>query len=150
MICKIMDTMKSEFNLHRFVEAQDSFSCYEKALAEVSQGRKQGHWIWYVFPQIVGLGRSYQANYYGIGSRQEAKAYLEHEVLQSRLYEITTALLQHREKSAQAIFGGLDAMKVCSSMTLFEAIKPNSVFTEVLEFFYGGHRCKKTLEFLKL
>lgn len=144
-----MDTMKSEFNLQRFLEAQDSFSCYEKALEEIRRGRKQGHWIWYFFPQIVGLGRSYQANYYGIGSYQEAKAYWEHEILRTRLYEITMTLLQHRDMSAQTILGGVDAMKVCSCMTLFEVVAPNSVFTQVLEVFYGGCRCQKTLAFLK-
>lgn len=133
-----------EFNLERFVEAQEQE--YTNALAEIRDGRKRSHWIWYIFPQIKGLGHSYNSEYYGIESLDEARAYLEHEVLGARLCEITTTLLQHRGCTAEDILGGIDAKKVRSSMTLFDVVSPNDIFAEVIKNFYGGRKCIFTLQ----
>lgn len=130
--------------LQRFIDAQaDS---YDTALAEIRNGRKVTHWIWYIFPQIKGLGFSYNAQYYGISSLQEAKDYLQNELLRKRLFEITEALLQHNGEDIERIMGGIDALKLKSSMTLFDIVFPGSIFGEVLDEFYGGERCAKTLE----
>ena len=133
--------------LERFVEAQKRD--YKIALEEVRNGKKETHWIWYVFPQMFGLGRSCYANLYGIKSKEEAEEYLKHKILGKRLREVTRALLVHEGKSAEDIFGFPDTMKVKSSMTLFDSICPNDIFAEVLEKFYGGKRCNLTLEMLK-
>ena len=133
-------------NLQRFLSAQDRD--YPIALREIKNGCKYSHWIWYIFPQIKGLGRSYQSEYYGITNRQEAEAYLAEPTLNARLREITLTLLEHKDKTAQQILGGIDAMKVKSSMTLFDAIAPNDIYADVLNIFYEGDRCKRTLEHL--
>ena len=125
------------FDLERFVAGQRS--SYADALAELRQGRKTGHWIWYVFPQLVGLGHSALSERYGIVSLEEARAYLEHPVLGPRLRECAAALMQVRERSADEVLGRTDAMKVRSSMTLFHRAAPDEpVFAQVLERFYGG------------
>ena len=129
--------------IERFIDAQKTD--YKIALAEIERGRKQSHWIWYIFPQLVGLGRSCYSTLYGIRGREEAEEYLQNEVLGRRLREITNALLKHNDKSAEEIFGGLDAMKVRSSMTLFDAISPDDIFAQVLDTFYDGKRCEFTL-----
>ena len=139
--------MKDGNGINRFVEAQQGD--YEDALAEITAGEKQSHWIWYVFPQLKGLGMSWTSEFYGIANLDEAKAYLAHPVLGARIREISTALLKHRQKSARAILGYPDDLKVCSSMTLFDIIEPNGVFAEVLDVFYGGKRDDKTLELLR-
>ncbi len=131
--------------IERFIKAQDAHSAYQEALKEINDGCKWGHWIWYVFPQIEGLGLSETSQYYGIRGRAEAEEYLKNETLNSRLKEISRALLMHKGKRAQQILGGIDAKKVRSSMTLFDAIEPNSVFAEVLDAFYDGKRCELTL-----
>jgi len=136
------------FDIQRFIDAQNSYESYDNALNEVRNGHKRSHWIWYIFPQIAGLGHSSTSKYYGILSLTEAKAYLEDELLGSRLYEITSALLEQND-SAQNIFGGLDAMKVCSCMTLFDLVSPNDVFAKALDKFYNGQRCKRTLAIVK-
>lgn len=130
--------------LQRFIEAQND--SYDQALKEIRNGRKLTHWIWYIFPQIKGLGFSYNSEYYGIASLQEAKDYLENELLRKRLFEITESLLMHKGKDIESIMGDIDAMKLKSSMTLFDAVQPGSVFGEVLDEFYGGERCRRTLE----
>ena len=136
-------------SIERFLDAQNAtYAGYEQALEEVRNGRKVWHWIWYVFPQMRGLGHSERANYYGIADREEAEDYLLNFTLNDRIHEISEALLQHQTKSAVSIFGALDAMKVQSSMTLFDAISPNDVFGKVLDQFYGGVRDKRTLELL--
>ncbi len=129
--------------LERFVEAQKRD--YKIALEEVRSGQKRTHWIWYIFPQMYGLGHSCYANLYGIRDRKEAEEYLKDKTLGKRLREITSTLLQHEVKSAEEIFGELDAMKVRSSMTLFDAVCPNDMFAEVLEKFYNGERCGITI-----
>ncbi|MDN0072102.1 DUF1810 domain-containing protein [Bacteroides caecigallinarum] len=130
--------------LQRFIEAQND--SYDQALKEIINGRKLTHWIWYIFPQIKGLGFSYNSEYYGITSLQEAKDYLENELLRKRLFKITESLLMHKGKDIESIMGDIDAMKLKSSMTLFDAVQPGSVFGEVLDEFYGGERCRRTLE----
>ena len=142
-------TTPDPFNLQRFLDAQEND--YADALHEIKQGYKQSHWIWFIFPQMRGLGRSYMAEYYGISSIEEARAYLDHPTLKARLLEISTALLQHKDRStAYEILGTIDAIKVRSSMTLFNHIMPKAIFVEVLNAFYNGERDKMTLELLKL
>lgn len=139
----------SNNDLERFIESQNSpCNGYKQALPEIRDGRKRSHWVWYIFPQLRGLGFSYQANFYGIADREEAARYLRHPVLGTRLREITHALLQHRDTPPESILGGIDALKVCSCMTLFDAISPNDLFSEVLAAFYAHDRCERTLEML--
>lgn len=130
--------------LQRFIEAQND--SYDQALKEIINGRKLTHWIWYIFPQMKGLGFSYNSEYYGITSLQEARDYLENELLRKRLFEITESLLMHKGKDIESIMGDIDALKLKSSMTLFDAVQPGSIFGEVLDEFYGGERCRRTLE----
>jgi uncharacterized protein (DUF1810 family) len=134
-------------NLQRFLSAQEHD--YPIALREIQNGCKQSHWIWYIFPQIKGLGRSYQSEYYGIANRQEAEAYLAEPILNARLREITLALLEHKDQTAEQILGRIDAMKVKSSMTLFDAITPNDIYADALNTFFAGKRCNRTLEYLQ-
>jgi uncharacterized protein (DUF1810 family) len=128
------------FNLRRFVEAQDDAAIYARALGELRDGRKRGHWIWFVFPQIAGLGSSPMSQAYAIRSLDEARAYLGHPTLGPRLRESTEALLGNDPAlSADEILGGIDAIKVRSSMTLFAAADPSEpLFGEALARFYGG------------
>lgn len=133
--------MENKPDLERFVKAQDSsWDGYADALSEIKAGRKVGHWIWYIFPQLRGLGYSYNSKYFGIADKSEAEKYLQHPVLGERLREITKALLEHKGKNSQEILGGIDAMKVLSCMTLFDCISPGDIFAEVLDAFYGGRR----------
>ena len=133
-----------DFNLERFLK-QQTFD-YATALREIKNGKKRSHWIWYIFPQLKGLGRSYNSKYYGISSIEEAKAYLEHPVLGTRLREITQALLDCDNKSAKDILGVPDNRKVKSSMTLFDLVSPNDIFNDVLNKYYEGRRCKRTIK----
>ena len=135
---------KDRFDLERFVKAQEH--SYEQALQEIQDGRKRSHWIWYIFPQLAVLGHSWNAKYYGISCYDEAEAYLNHPVLGYRLRTITNELLTHREKSALDILGSIDAIKVRSCMTLFDAVAPDDVFQQVLDTFYGGNHDKRTLD----
>ena len=132
--------------LERFVKAQKRD--YQLALAEVRAGKKQSHWIWYIFPQMYGLGHSCYANLYGIRDKKEAEEYLNHKILGKRLREITIALLEHDACSAEDIFGNLDAMKVRSSMTLFDIVSPEDIFDEILNKFYANQRCDITIRML--
>ncbi len=135
-------------NLERFKQAQEY--AYATALAEIRGGKKTSHWIWYIFPQLKGLGRSYNSEYYGIENLEEAKAYLEDETLGTRLREISQALMEHTNKhSAYDIFGGLDAKKVKSCMTLFDMVSPNDVFASVLDAFFDGKRDGRTIGKIK-
>ena len=131
------------YDLDRFITAQETV--YAQALKEIREGQKRGHWIWYVFPQIKGLGHSYNSEFYGISSKEEAKAYLDHPVLGARLREITQALLDYNNKSADDILGYPDVLKVRSCMTLFDLVSPNDIFNEVLYKYYEGQRCDKTI-----
>ena len=131
------------YDLDRFITAQGTV--YAQALKEIREGQKRGHWIWYVFPQIKGLGHSYNSEFYGISSKEEAKAYLDHPVLGARLREITLALVDNNNKTADDILGYPDVLKVRSCMTLFDLVSPNDIFNEVLYKYYEGQRCDKTI-----
>lgn len=144
-------SVKSEKSpsVKRFLEAQNrEHAGYKQALEEVRSGRKLSHWIWYVFPQLKGLGYSQMANFYGIKDREEGEDYMLHPTLNDRIHEISSALLQHKGKAAIDIFGSIDSMKVRSSMTLFDELSPNDVFGNVLDAFFDGKRDEKTLKFL--
>ena len=140
-----------DYNLDRFLEAQDSgWATYSEALKEIKDGHKMGHWIWYIFPQIKGLGHSHNSEFYGISGKEEAKAYLNHAVLGARLKEITEALLDCKNPSAFNILGFPDVLKVQSCMTLFDLVMPNDIFYEVLVKYYEGKPCEKTIKRLGL
>lgn len=143
----------TEFDIERFVEAQESaFAGYERALNEMRAGEKYGHWIWYIFPQLRGLGHSSNANFYGIEDLAEARRYLCHSVLGPRLREITLAALSHAEdrRAIELMGSDIDAMKFKSSMTLFDRACPNDIFAEVLDAFYDGERCRHTTRMLNM
>lgn len=136
-----------DYDMERFIKAQDSgWATYSEALSEIKEGHKQGHWIWYVFPQIKGLGHSQNSESYGISGKDEAKAYLEHPVLGKRLRDITKALLECLNPSAYNILGFPDVLKVQSCMTLFDLVSPNDIFNDVLDKYYEGKRCVKTIK----
>jgi uncharacterized protein (DUF1810 family) len=131
--------MTDPYRLRRFVEAQDSADSYDQALSEMRAGCKTGHWMWFVFPQIAGLGHSPMARTYAISSIDEARAYLDHPVLGPRLLESTRALVEVTGRSADQILGEIDAMKLRSSMTLFARAMPDEpLFQEVLDRYFGG------------
>ncbi len=134
-------------NLERFVEAQEE--SYETALNEIKKGRKESHWMWYIFPQIKGLGHSPTAQYYAIQGRAEAAAYLAHPVLSKRLLEISEELLKIESDDASLVFGFPDDLKLKSSMTLFSLISQHTVFKRVLDKFFDGEIDERTVELLK-
>lgn len=141
--------MQNEHKLERFIKAQNG--SYENALAEISAGRKRSHWMWYIFPQIAGLGFSETSRYYAIKDLDEARAYLLHPVLGARLIKICKVLLQTGNNNASEIFGSPDDMKLRSSMTLFaRAGNTNKVFTLVLDKFFKGLEDDRTLRLLGL
>ena len=138
------------FDLERFVIAQDTSASFSTALAEIRGGHKSTHWIWWVFPQLVGLGQSTISWHYAIKSLDEAKAYLGHPVLGPRLVEATEAMLAHTGSSAITLLG-VDDVKFHSSMTLFAAASgPRSVFERALDQFFAGVRDHQTVEMLDL
>jgi len=127
------------FDLERFVSAQDQGGTYQAAVAELRAGRKRSHWMWFVFPQVAGLGHSPTARRYAISSLDEARAYLAHPILGPRLMECSAIVAGLRGMRAEDIFGGIDAMKLRSSMTLFaRADAGNPVFGQVLDTYFGG------------
>lgn len=139
--------MSNDNSLQRFLDAQQRD--YETALAEVRSGRKRSHWMWYIFPQVQGLGYSEVSKHYAIKSKEEAAAYLAHPVLGKRLEEISVALLQLKTSEAHQIFGSPDDLKLRSSMTLFAAVAgEDSVFEKVLRKFFGGKKDERTLELM--
>jgi uncharacterized protein (DUF1810 family) len=132
-------TTADPFDLERFVTAQDAGGVYDQAVAELRRGRKTSHWMWFVFPQIAGLGRSPVAQRYAISSLAEARAYLAHPVLGPRLAECAGLVCAAGPSRAEDIFSGIDAMKLRSSVTLFWRADPAAVvYREVLEQFFGG------------
>lgn len=136
------------FVLNRFVQAQEEV--YPQALSEIKLGRKRSHWMWFIFPQIDGLGYSSTANFYAIKGKDEAKAYLDHPLLGKRLRECAEGLLKIEGKSAAEIFGYPDDVKLRSSMTLFASVSPaDSVFSRVLAQYFQGEPDPKTLELLQ-
>lgn len=137
----------SKYKLRRFVDAHRQI--YGSALTEIRSGKKQSHWMWYIFPQLRGLGHSHNAEYYGIVDRDEAIMFLLHPLLGRNLYEITMAMLTIDGKSAEEILGGIDALKFRSSMTLFDNICPNNIFSDALQKYYDGKSDERTLEMLQ-
>jgi uncharacterized protein (DUF1810 family) len=139
--------VEMNFDLERFVEAQNPV--YAQVCRELRQGRKQGHWIWFIFPQLKGLGQSYMANHYGISGAEEARAYLSHPVLGPRLQECTSLVNGVEGVSVDRIFGFPDNLKFRSSMTLFAHVSSGSnVFADALEKYYGAQPDPVTLEML--
>lgn len=135
-------------SIKRFISAQERD--YNDALQEVKNGRKRGHWIWYIFPQIAGLGASSTSQYYAIADMTEAKEYLANPILRAHLTEISTALLELSTDDAESVFGYLDAMKVRSSMTLFKhADEGCEIWSAVLEKFFGGQEDWRTLSLIE-
>lgn len=135
--------------LDRFLDAQRGD--YAAALAEVRRGRKTSHWMWYIFPQIAGLGQSSTARYYSIRDLEEAREYYAHPVLGQCLREISGALLELRGSDPVAVFGGIDSMKLKSSMTLFAVAAPDDpLFQQVLDKYYDGEQDTLTLRILGL
>ena len=126
-------------DLERFVAAQDDSGTFAQAMSELRAGRKRSHWMWFVFPQLAGLGQSEMSQTYAIASLEEAREYLADPVLGWRLRESAAVLLEHPGSSAEEILGGIDALKLRSSMTLFAAADPEEpVFARVLDAFYDG------------
>lgn len=139
--------MAELFNLQRFVDAQEHV--FESVRAELRSGRKRGHWIWFIFPQMKGLGRSGTSARYGISGLDEAAAYLEHPILGLRLMECTELVNAIEGRSAEQIFGDIDAMKFRSCMTLFASAGTHPMFLEALNKYYDGERDALTLSLLR-
>ena|SRR5690348_10464888 len=141
--------MNDTYNLERFIEAQKTD--YAIALSEVKQGRKQSHWMWYIFPQAMGLGYTSTSIHYSIKDLEEAKAYLAHPVLGKHLIEISNVLLQLETDDAYKVFGKTDTAKLKSSMTLFSLVPgADGVFQKVLDKFFKGRKDEKTLQLLNI
>ena len=139
--------MSDPYDLQRFVDAQTPV--FDRVLSELREGRKRSHWMWFVFPQIRGLGRTGMAWDFAIASRAEAEAYLEHAVLGPRLRQCCQLLLQAEGRSARAILGSPDDLKFRSCLTLFAGVaSDNAVFEQALQKYYDGDRCQPTLDFL--
>ncbi len=139
-----METARDPFDLKRFVDAQAPV--YRSVVDELRGGRKRGHWVWFVFPQLRGLGSSPIAARYGISSLEEARAYLAHELLGPRLHECAQLVNQVQGRSIDEIFGSPDDLKLCSSMTLFAcATEDNEDFVALLAKYYGGGRDRRTV-----
>jgi uncharacterized protein (DUF1810 family) len=144
-----LSTRSDPYDLNRFVEAQEGD--YDRALSEITAGRKRTHWMWYVFPQLAGLGSSPTAQRYAIRDLDEARAYLDHAILGPRLLECAEALLKVEHRSASEIFGFPDDLKLRSCATLFACSSPRgSVFERLIATYYGGEHDSKTLELLGL
>ena len=144
-------------SIQRFVDAQQQD--YKRAYAEVAAGNKQSHWMWYIFPQIHSLGYSQTSKYYAIKSTKECEKYLQDEYLRSNLVNLCNVLLDLSTSNAEEIFGGVDAVKLCSCMTLFDFVYTNNVylqqlvgtnvFDKVLSKYFDGSRCDRTLLILQ-
>ena len=136
------------YDLERFVRAQAS--SYSQALAELTRGQKESHWMWFIFPQIAGLGTSAMSQRFAIRNVDEAGAYLEHPVLGARLRECMQTLLDIESRTAHAIFGSPDDLKLQSCATLFAQVSPrDGIFERVLQKFFDGHRDEMTMRFLR-
>lgn len=138
--------MEDKFNLLRFIKAQDKTFPY--ALQELKEGCKRSHWMWYIFPQLRGLGHSRMSNYYGISGIEEAKSYLENPILNQRLMEVCDSILDLETDDAKEVFGGIDSLKLRSSMTLFDCVSPNDIFAKVLDKYFNGQRDNRTINII--
>ncbi|HWX60006.1 DUF1810 domain-containing protein [Bradyrhizobium sp.] len=139
--------MPDPFDLQRFVDAQDGV--YRRVVAELSAGRKQSHWMWFIFPQIAGLGFSAMAQRYAMSSTEEAAAYLAHGILGPRLVECTGLVLGVKDKTICAILGSPDDLKFRSSMTLFSAVSDDPIFDAAIAKYYAGAKDQATLDILR-
>jgi uncharacterized protein (DUF1810 family) len=139
--------MNDSFDLQRFVDAQATV--YRQVVEELSHGRKRTHWMWFIFPQVAGLGFSAMAQRFAIGSRAEAAAYLDHDLLGPRLVECTRLVMAASEKTITDILGSPDDMKFRSCMTLFDAVSKRAIFAEAVATFYPEGKDRATLEILK-
>ena len=134
------------FDIERFIKAQNDDNTYQQALKEILRGHKTSHWIWYIFPQLKGLGHSTFSQYYGLADTDEARTFLANPCLNERLRVITNALLIHKDRNIERLMGSsIDALKLKSSMTLFDVISPNDIFSKVLDVFYDGKKDGNTL-----
>ena len=138
--------MTNDTDLQRFIDAQEKD--YQVALSEIKNGRKRSHWMWFIFPQIQGLGFSETSKYYAIKDNDEAEEFLKHPVLESRLAEICNELLKLESNDPHQIFGSPDDLKLKSSMTLFASLETNPVFQLVLDKFFDGAKDSKTLHII--
>ncbi len=140
--------MEQHYNLTRFLDAQNQV--YLRALEEIKKGRKTTHWMWFIFPQLAGLGHSDTAKFYAIRDLQEATEYMRHPILGKNLIAIASALLMHEGRTATDIFGSPDDLKLRSSMTLFHYVEgADPVFGEVLLKYFGGYFDSRTVELLE-
>lgn len=130
--------MNDIYDIKRFVDAQSDV--YPIALHELEEGRKRSHWMWYIFPQLKGLGHSSNAKFYGISGPEEASEYLEDPILGQRLREVSNTILSLATSDAVEVFGGIDSLKLKSSMTLFDYVSPNDIFARVLNKYFNGQR----------
>lgn len=144
---KIVLNMVSEKKIERFVQAQNDV--YSFALNEMESGRKRSHWMWFIFPQLKGLGHSYKSRFYGISGTEEASEYLKDPILGQRLREISNAILNLATDDAVEVFGGIDSRKLKSSMTLFDYVSPNDIFAQVLDKYFDGRRDNRTITILE-
>lgn len=140
--------MQLNYNLERYIDAQKTD--YDIAYREMQQGKKTSHWMWYIFPQIIGLGSSSTSKYFAISDEKEATLYLEHPLLGKRLADISEVLLKINNRSANSIFGSPDDTKLLSSMTLFESIESpySDIFKKIIDKYYNGKRDNNTLHLL--
>ena len=139
--------MGDPYNLERFVAQQ--VDIFDHALAELRAGEKRSHWMWFIFPQLRGLGHSPAAHFYGISSLDEARAYLDHPMLGANLRQSVEAILPWwTDRTAEGIFGAVDAMKLRSSLTLFDQVESNSIFAQALTAFFRGEPDERTLALL--
>lgn len=138
--------MEKNFDLSRFIDAQDGI--YSDVIQELREGKKSSHWMWFIFPQIQGLGLSSTSQYYSIKSKLEAIAFYDHPILGQRLIQSIEILLELNNKSAEDIFGYPDYLKLKSSITLFANISSNPIFTKALHLYFKGHMDERTLDIL--
>ena len=151
ILCKFEESIGTlvpdPFHIERFIKAQNADNTYQRALEEMQRGHKTSHWIWFIFPQLKGLGHSRYSQYYGLADADETRTFLANSCLNKRLREITCTLLTHKDKNIEQLMGSyVDALKLKSSMTLFDAISPNDIFSEVLKTFYNGEKDHNTIK----
>lgn len=138
---------KDKYNLIRFIEAQNGV--YPIALRELQEGRKRSHWMWYIFPQLKHLGHSYNSKFYGLSGKDEATAYLAEPVLNQQLREVSDVIFNLPTNDACEVFGGIDGMRLRSSMTLFDIVSPNDIFARILDKYFNGQRDNRTLTIIQ-
>lgn len=151
ILCKFEESIgilaPDPFDIERFIKAQNADNTYQRALEEMQRGHKTSHWIWFIFPQLKGLGHNRYSQYYGLADADETRTFLANSCLNKRLREITCTLLTHKDKNIEQLMGSyVDALKLKSSMTLFDAISPNDIFSEVLKTFYNGEKDHNTIK----